>query len=194
MQKFTNPLDNIRVAKPCSADWNEMFGNERKRFCGDCKLNVYNLSDMTRSQAENFLLESEGRVCVRFFRREDGTMLTKDCPVGLAALKRRVSRAMTAVFSIIAGLFSGLFAFYLLKPAPRPAVVGQIAIQDPLPPPRVAPPVVEVRGKPVVEVKGDIGEAPVNGGLSNLDQIKTELQSERQTRRTYGSGKENARP
>jgi len=52
MKKFTNPLDNVRVASRCSADWNEMYGSERKCFCADCKLNVYNLSDMTRDQAE----------------------------------------------------------------------------------------------------------------------------------------------
>ena len=40
MSNFTNPLDNIRIASPCSANWDEMFGDERKRFCGDCKLNV----------------------------------------------------------------------------------------------------------------------------------------------------------
>lgn len=174
-QKFTNPLDNIRVAKPCPADWNGMFGNDRKRFCSECKLNVYNLSDMTRTEAENFLLESEGRLCVRFFRREDGTILTKDCPVGLAALKKRVSRAMTAVFSIIAGLFSGLFAFYLFRSEPRNAVVGEIAIETPVLPTHVAPPITEVRGKPYVEIKGDIDPAAISGGVTNLDVVKKEI-------------------
>ncbi len=42
MNKFTNPLSNIKIASPCSQDWNEMIGTERKRFCGECKLNVYN--------------------------------------------------------------------------------------------------------------------------------------------------------
>lgn len=110
MTKFTNPLDKIRVASPCSADWNQMYGNERKRLCADCKLNVYNLSDMTRDQAETFLTASEGQLCVRFFRRGDGTVLTKDCPVGWQALKRRVSRSATAAFSVVVGLLGGLFA------------------------------------------------------------------------------------
>ena len=87
-----------------------MYGNGRKRFCGDCKLNVYNLSDMTRQDAENLLLTSEGRLCVRFFRRADGTVLTKNCPVGWQAVKRRVSRVATAVFSIVAGFFGGFIS------------------------------------------------------------------------------------
>lgn len=110
MNKFTNPLSNIRVASPCPANWNEMYGNERKRFCAECKLNVYNLSGMTRDEAENLLIASEGQVCVRFFRRADGTVLTKDCPVGWRAVRQRLSRTATAAFSVFAGLFGGLFA------------------------------------------------------------------------------------
>lgn len=50
MKNFNNPLDNIHIASPCSADWSEMYGDNRKRFCGDCKLNVYNLSDPSGSR------------------------------------------------------------------------------------------------------------------------------------------------
>jgi len=128
MSKFTNPLDNIHVASPCPANWDEMFGDDRKRFCGDCKLNVYNLSEMTRREAENLLYNSEGRLCVRFFRRADGTVLTKNCPVGWQAVKQRVSRVATAVFSIVAGLFGGIFAFNLIKAQPDEPNVGAISV------------------------------------------------------------------
>ena len=114
MRNFNNPLDNIRIASPCPANWDEMFGDDRKRHCGECKLNVYNLSGMTRREAKDLLVNSEGRLCVRYFRRADGTMLTKNCPVGWAAVKQRVSRVATAVFSTIAGLFGGIFAFNLV--------------------------------------------------------------------------------
>ena len=109
MSRFESPLDNIRIASPCSADWDEMFGNERKRFCGQCSLNVYNLSGMTRDEAENLLMASEGRVCVRYYERADGTLLTRDCPVGWAKLKQRFSIAATAVFSLMMTVFTGLF-------------------------------------------------------------------------------------
>ncbi|HEX8195626.1 MAG TPA: hypothetical protein VF571_05390 [Pyrinomonadaceae bacterium] len=108
MAKFTNPLANVRVASPCPANWDEMVGDDRKRFCGQCKLNVYNLSGMGRDEAENLLLNAEGRLCVRFYRRTDGTVLTQDCPVGWKALKRKVSRTATAAFSFVVGLFGGL--------------------------------------------------------------------------------------
>jgi hypothetical protein len=174
MQKFTNPLDNIRVAKPCPADWNGMFGNDRKRFCGECKLNVYNLSDMTRREAETFLLESEGRICVRYFRREDGTVLTKDCPVGLAALKRRVSKAITAVFSMFAGIFGGIIGFGLLKENPR-AVAGGITVNPvnirTVPSPPV---VVPVTGKDAIQ-GAFVRPIEVEGKISNLNDVKGEI-------------------
>lgn len=115
MSKFSSPLNNLKVASPCSADWNEMVGDERKRFCGQCSLNVYNLSGMTRDEAERLLINSEGRLCVRFYKREDGTVLTKDCPVGWAKVKQKISGTATAAFSLFAGLFGGLFAFSAFK-------------------------------------------------------------------------------
>ena len=121
MSKFVNPLDNVRIASPCSADWNEMYGDERMRFCGQCRLNVYNLSGMTRYDAEHLLRLSEGRLCVRYYQRPDGTILTKDCPVGWANVKDRVSVVAAAVFSMMMTLFGGLFvvSFFTRKPIVR---------------------------------------------------------------------------
>lgn len=114
--KFTNLLNNVKIASPCSQDWNEMIGTERRRFCGECKLNVYNLSGMSKQEAENLLLNAEGRLCVRFYRRADGSVLTKDCPVGWAKIKQRTNIFVTAAFSLIFTLFSGvLFASFFAR-------------------------------------------------------------------------------
>jgi len=86
---MTHPLERITIASPCQADWNEMQGSEQVRFCQQCQLNVYNLSGMSRTEAENLVASQEGRLCVRFFQRNDGTVITQDCPVGLKALHRR---------------------------------------------------------------------------------------------------------
>jgi hypothetical protein len=43
---------------------------------------------MTRREAEALVFESEGRACVRFFRRADGTMMTADCPASRRPLWR----------------------------------------------------------------------------------------------------------
>ncbi len=81
-------LNAITVASPCTADWNTMVGDDQVRFCQQCQLNVYNLSGMTPSAAETLVQNQEGRLCVRFYQRPDGTMLTQDCPVGVQALHR----------------------------------------------------------------------------------------------------------
>src|SRR5262249_19517730 len=82
-------LDNIRVASPCPASWDKMTGDDRVRHCQECKLNVYNLSEMTRIEAERLVANREGRMCVRFYRRADGTILTRNCPRALQAVIRR---------------------------------------------------------------------------------------------------------
>lgn len=108
MARFDSPLNNVRVAAPCSADWNQMIGTERVRFCAQCSLNVYNLSSMKRSEAEALISSTEGRLCVRYYRRSDGTVLTDNCPVGLRAIKRRLSRVVTAALSVFMGFMAGL--------------------------------------------------------------------------------------
>jgi len=64
-------------------------------------MTVYNLSNMTRQEAEDFVGSREGRTCVRFYRRYDGTVLTSDCPIGARALKHRLLRTALAMCAAI---------------------------------------------------------------------------------------------
>jgi hypothetical protein len=125
MKTRTNPLDNVRVATPCTADWEQMVGSEKVRFCTHCNLNVYNLSGMTKTEAERLIVHNEGRLCVRFYRRRDGTILTNNCPVGLRALKRRLSRTANAVVSMVLSFFAGLLAFGGLRERTPASTVTQ---------------------------------------------------------------------
>ena len=90
MSRTFIPLEDVRVASPCHADWNMMDGNERVKLCGSCQKNVYNLSEMTRFDAEELLAQHEGNLCVRYYQRADGTIMTQDCPVGLVKVRRAV--------------------------------------------------------------------------------------------------------
>jgi hypothetical protein len=103
-------LDNLSVASPCHAVWDDMEGTDRVRFCDDCRLHVYNLSELSKPAAERLVArhEGQGRLCVRFFRRADGTVLTRDCPRGLAAL-RWGAALFTARMVGMAVLACGLF-------------------------------------------------------------------------------------
>jgi hypothetical protein len=88
-------LPDVRVASPCPADWDAMPGTGAVRHSGQCGLNVYNLSALTTRQAADLIRDAEGRLCVRLYRRADGTVLTRDCPVGLR-LRRLAWRALAS--------------------------------------------------------------------------------------------------
>jgi hypothetical protein len=93
-------LSQIRVAKPCPMSWAEMEGDDRIRFCRQCNLNVYNLSSLSREEAERLVNEKEGRLCVTYYQRVDGTIITQDCPVGVR-LARRAFRSVAVVAAAI---------------------------------------------------------------------------------------------
>jgi hypothetical protein len=129
MSRYQSPLDNIRIASPCSADWNNMYGNDRMRHCGDCKLNVYNLSGMSREAAENLVMNAEGRLCVRFYRRLDGTIITENCPVGWAKVKARAKVYVTAAFSLMMTLMGGLFVASPFSSRKTMPMMGEIVVR-----------------------------------------------------------------
>jgi hypothetical protein len=95
------PLDTIRVASPCDASWEAMPGDDRVRLCPQCARRVYNLAAMSRREAEDLLRQAESRLCVRLYRRADGTVLTGDCPVGLRRLWRTAALATGAAAALV---------------------------------------------------------------------------------------------
>jgi hypothetical protein len=125
-------LDRVSIAAPCPADWDQMPGTDQVRHCSQCNKNVYNLSAMTRREAEALLRETEGKLCARLYRRRDGTILTENCPAGLRAIGRRVSRVAGAAMSAIATLSSATAAQFPMFPIPsalleaRSSVTGMV--------------------------------------------------------------------
>jgi hypothetical protein len=140
-----DPLRSLRVASPCPVSWEGMTGDDRVRFCEQCSLHVYNFSEMTDDEARTLVSRTEGRVCGRLYRRTDGTILTRDCPVGLRAVRRRVARAATASLAAIISLFTfaggqtkkekekekacAVVQGLTIKRAPSPAAAGVFAGQ-----------------------------------------------------------------
>src|SRR3974377_2446301 len=88
--KETSLPFQIRIATPCPARWEDMGGDDRVRFCDQCRKNVYNLSAMTAAEATALLQDKKGKLCARIYQRADGSILTEDCPVGIARQWRRV--------------------------------------------------------------------------------------------------------
>lgn len=112
MKKEKFSLSVVTIATPCNMKWEQMYGDDKVRYCNDCKLNVYNLSGMTKTEAESLIEKKEGNLCIRYYRRADGTILTQDCPVGLAKLKKRARQVATAAISLTISLFSGIFFYW----------------------------------------------------------------------------------
>lgn len=103
-----DPLSSLRIASPCTADWNAMTGDAKTRFCAQCRLHVHDLSQRSADEARQLLRAAgQGRVCVRFFRRADGTVLTQDCPKGLRRrLRAAWLRAAALCSAVVASLAS----------------------------------------------------------------------------------------
>lgn len=99
-------VNNLRVAKPCHIGWETMSGDEKVRICNACEMNIYNISEMTSAEVTTLIQTREGRLCGRIVRRTDGTVMTKDCPVGIRAYRKRISRFAGAVFATVISLFT----------------------------------------------------------------------------------------
>lgn len=103
-------LPRIKIAAPCHARWEDMMGDERSRFCAQCDKRVYNFSGMSAEEISQFIMDSEGRACVRFYQRVDGTMLLENCPIGAARLIRRVKIAVCSTIALFAFGMGALLA------------------------------------------------------------------------------------
>ena len=93
-------LDQIKIAAPCSADWEQMEGDNRVRLCGECKKNIFNLSAMTRRDAEA-LLKTDGDICARLYRRAASDLNQAQTFVTGAATVRYLNDLVARCYLII---------------------------------------------------------------------------------------------
>jgi hypothetical protein len=94
-------LQQVEIASPCAASWEDMVGDDRVRFCLECNRDVFNLSAVTEKEAEHILLAHGFNLCARLYRRRDGTYLTADCPTGLRAARLWFHRTAGAVVAAV---------------------------------------------------------------------------------------------
>ena len=92
-------LNNVTVPSPCTADWNSMTGNDQVRFCEHCDLQVHNLSQMTRSEAQRLISRSNGRLCVRYHRDLKGHPRVLPIRRRLRRIGRRTSQLAAGAFT-----------------------------------------------------------------------------------------------
>lgn len=119
-----------------------MQGDDKKRFCAQCKLHVHNLSGLSADEALDLLRASrQGRLCVRLFRRADGTVLTRDCPVGL---RQKLRAGWARGVAMMAALWAGAVSCVkpravgetapapVVVPEPQPVEMGEMVVQEPV--------------------------------------------------------------
>ena len=154
--KATDLLSQVKIASPCHARWDDMSGDDRSRFCGQCQKHVYNFSAMTAEEVADLVRSKEGNLCGRFYRRRDGKMLTANCPVGATRYWNRLklligtgaallltTAAVTAGRGDVSRSPKGPFAqkcdnllwtvkgWLGLNPKPRPVTMGRVCIMPP---------------------------------------------------------------
>ena len=105
-------LERARVASPCPMKWDDLTptAEEAIRHCQACGLNVHNFADLSTREAERLLqraAETGERLCGVLWRRADGTIITKNCPVGWRAARQRAVRAASRAAAAIGMLLTG---------------------------------------------------------------------------------------
>jgi len=180
-------LDELRVASPCGEDWEKMTGDARVRFCARCEKSVYNISELSRAEAEALLAEHESSLCIRMYKRADGTLITNDCPVG-ATKKRRRLKVLSAVGAAAAS--AGAFAWWATRPSVDrmgAQVMGEMALLQQVPqatPPLVKEPPHALMGAPTVVM----GKRPVESFTPEVSATANP------PRKTHGDVKVTRRP
>ena len=168
-------LEVIDIARPCPADWNDMRGDERVRFCRHCSLHVYNLSAMTREAAERLVVEREGRLCVRMYRRADGTVITADCGGGWKLAARRAGRfAKTATAVVLSAVLAPLGLWRVAHASPARSNDRNVPCIE-APPPvgltqgLIARPLLgKIQAPPPAAVMGEAAPVPLMGSPAPL--------------------------
>lgn len=144
-------LNRLVIPDPCDIGWENMDGDDLQRHCSRCDHTVYNLTAMTPEQAAHLLRTTEGKLCGRIFRPDDGIVGIENlhCSAEPSQSKRQFSiRALLVLMTIAA-------SFCAIVPYVGPKVAN--ALDRWLNPPPPAPaPMVGVWEDGAVMIEGEL--------------------------------------
>ncbi len=167
---------DLRIQDPCSKQWHELVGDDRKRYCSECKLHVFSSTALARDEALFLRDQAPGRFCMRIEYDRAGRALYLDSPAPEPArvaardaaqgppaisLERRLALAAAA------GLLAACGSSVNPQPtdvAPPAAIVEPAQMGSPVP---VAPAPVTPGSS---EILGEIAE-PVSAPLEELGDV-----------------------
>ena len=101
MNTFSVP----KIEKSCPANWDDMKGDEKRRFCEHCQLHVHNLSAMTLEE-QRTVLDVKGRPgCISYVAQPDAVAVAPDRwlrqNTGSSSSWQRIAALFVALMSLI---------------------------------------------------------------------------------------------
>ncbi|MBI5433968.1 MAG: hypothetical protein HZA52_14145 [Planctomycetes bacterium] len=83
----TRPSEfRLEIQEPCHKTWDELQGDDVRRFCAECRLHVHSSAALTREQARELVTRATSRVCMRVQYDAAGA------PVYLDSVRRDLER------------------------------------------------------------------------------------------------------
>lgn len=104
----------LRIASPCTQDWDSMIGNDRVRFCEHCQLSVHNLDLASRKQVRRLIARSGDRLCISY--SEPAPRRVPTIPF-LHKIGRRTSALAAGAVTATLGISSAVAAASSSKPS-----------------------------------------------------------------------------
>jgi hypothetical protein len=98
-----NHVGAIEIASiSCDEDWHAMQGDDKVRFCTSCRGPVFNTELLDESELRALILEKEGSNTKILYRRADGNVQTRLCPI--RRIKYGLKRVAFGLLAVIIGL------------------------------------------------------------------------------------------
>ncbi len=117
--------NQLKIKNPCSANWDQMIGNDWVRFCEHCQLTVNDLTPLTPKRVRRLIADAKGRLCVRYQQGPDGNILLKPVAQQLHQIRRRISKFATGAFTATLTFASGVSQLQAHNNSPQQIVMRE---------------------------------------------------------------------
>src|SRR5260370_26866447 len=78
MTKRSEKLNGLVIGFECSTSWEEMQADGPRRFCAECRREVFDLERMTPEEIFGHVQASRGKLCGRLTRRDGRLAMARE--------------------------------------------------------------------------------------------------------------------
>lgn len=117
------------IEEPCPANWNDMQGDEKKRYCEHCKLHVHNLSAMTLSEQREVLSPGSTRKCISYLTRTDAQTVDAESWLKIQSASW-VPRWLAAIVTVFTSSCTQIYRTTGTPPLPPPSTSAKDVRHD----------------------------------------------------------------